>query len=50
MNEILKQFMAALHHADWNRQTVSIAGSEFSHAEILVVVRELELLIGANNE
>lgn len=42
MSEVLKQFMAALHHADWTQQGVTIAGSEFTHNEVRVIVKELE--------
>ena len=42
MSETLKQFMAALHHTDWNQFGVTIAGSRFPHAELAQILHELE--------
>jgi len=42
MSETLKQFIAVLHHADWNRYGLTIDGSRFTHAEIAQILRELE--------
>ena len=42
MSEVLKQFMAALHYAEWNRKSISVAGSEFTHEEVVAIVKELE--------
>jgi len=42
MSETLKQFMAALHHTDWNQFGVTIAGSRFPHAELAQILVELE--------
>lgn len=42
MSETLKQFMAAMHYAEWNRQSVIVVGSVFRPEEVSVIVKELE--------
>lgn len=42
MSEVLKQFIAALHYAEWTRRGVSVAGNEFTHEEVVAIVKELE--------
>ena len=41
----MKELLAALHHAVWNRRSVSISGSDFSWEEISQAVDELEKLL-----
>lgn len=45
MSDTYKQFIAALHYAAWTRKGISIAGSDFTHAEVVKITEELEALI-----
>ena len=45
MGEDLKQFLATLRYAVWTRQSIHIAGSDFSPAEVARIVENLETLI-----
>jgi len=45
MNEALKDFIAALRKADWDKTPVHIAGSDFTPVEVTNVVVALNELI-----
>jgi hypothetical protein len=48
--ETFKQFVAALHHADWTRQGIDVAGSEFNHRDVVDILYHIELLMLTNSQ